>query len=121
MPFSIAEVVNDPDFAQSFTITRSEGGVWVQGKWRNATITVGAWGSIQPPNPEELEQVAEADRVSGVIAVHTTQPIYETHVDATTGISDLVTWHDQTYRIIKVYPWQDYGYYKALAVRMSGQ
>ena len=121
MPFSIAEVVNDPAFAQSFTITRSSGGVWKSGRWSNATVDVPAWGSIQPPNPEELEQVAEGDRVSGVIAVHTTQPIYETNVDLTNGISDLVTWHGQKYRVVKVYPWQDYGYWKALAVRMSGQ
>lgn len=121
MPFSIAEVVNDPDFAQSFTITRSQGGQWVLGKWGNATVSVAAWGSIQPPNPEELEQVTEGDRVLGMVAIHTTQPIYETNVDLTFGISDIVSWHNQNYRVVKVYPWQDYGYWKALAVRMSGQ
>lgn len=121
MPFSIAEVVNDPLFAQSFTITRSQGGTWQLGRWSNATTIITAWGSIQPPDPTELEMVPEADRVLGVVAIHTTQPIYPTNVDQTLGISDIATWHGQTYRILKVYEWQDYGYWKALAVRMSGK
>ena len=121
MPFSIAEVVNDPMFAQSFTITRSQGGVFLAGRWTNATVQVPGWGSIQPPNPEELDQIPEADRVTGIIAIHSTQPIYETNVEMTYGISDIVVWHGNQYRIVKVYPWQDYGYWKAVAVRMSGQ
>jgi hypothetical protein len=121
MPFDIGGVVDDPAFAQTFTIVRSQGGVWKLGKWANSITEVGYWGSIQPPNPEELEQVPEGDRVSGVIAVHSTQPIYETNVELTNGISDIVIWHKQKYRVVKVFPWQDYGYWKALAVRMSGQ
>jgi hypothetical protein len=121
MPFSIASVVDDPAFAQSFAITRSQGGVWKAGRWTDAQTQVAAWGSIQPPNPEELEQVPEGDRVLGLIAIHTTQVIYETNVELTNGISDIVTWHNCKYRVVKVYPWQDYGYWKALAVRMSGQ
>jgi hypothetical protein len=121
MPFSIAQVVNDPAFAQSFTITRSKGGQFKLGRWINATQTVASWGSIQPPSPEELEMVPEGDRVTGMIVIHSSQPIYETNVNLTNGISDLVTWHDNQYRVMKVLPWQDYGYWKALAVRMSGQ
>lgn len=121
MPFSIADVVNDPDFAQNFTITRSQGGQFKLGRWQNATTSVAAWGSIQPPNPEELEQVPEGDRVLGLIAIHSSQPIYETNVELTNGISDIVIWHNQNYRVVKVFPWQDYGYWKALATRMSGQ
>lgn len=121
MPFSIAEVVNDPVFSQSFTIVRSQGGYYRQGRWVNATVNVQAWGSIQPPTPTDLEMVPEGDRVSGVVQIHTTQPIYETNVELTNGISDIVTWHGQQYRVLRVFEWQDYGYWKALAVRMSGQ
>ena len=121
MPFSIAEIVDDQDFAQSFTITRSQNGKFVLGRWQNSTVTVGMWGSIQPPEPEELEQVPEGDRMLGVIAVHCTQRLYETNTNQTDGISDQVIWHGENYRVFKVYPWNDYGYWKALAVRMSGQ
>jgi hypothetical protein len=124
MPFSIAEIVNDPDFAQSFTITRSSGGQYVMGRWNNKTVLIQAWGAIQPPSPEELEQVPEADRVTGVIAIWTSQLIYETSgTSGNTGsrISDIVTWQGENYRVVKVGPWQDYGYRKAYAVRMSGQ
>lgn len=121
MPFSIAEIVDDPDFAQSFTITRSQGGNWVLGAWVDSIVTVGMWGSLQPPTPEELDQVPEGDRVTAIIAIHCTQQIYETNVDHSHGISDIVLWHGEKYRVIKVFPWNDYGYWKALACRMSGQ
>jgi hypothetical protein len=121
MPFSIAEVVDDPDFAQSFTITRSQGGKFVLGRWTNATVDIPMWGSIQPPDPEELEMIPEGDRIVAAIAVHCTQRIYETNTNQTNGISDLVLWHGENYRVLKVYPWNDYGYWKAIAARISGQ
>lgn len=121
MPFSIAEVVNDPDFAQSFSIQRSQGGTWQAGKWVDSKTTIGMWGAIQPPTPEELDQVPEGDRITGVIAIWSTGQIYETNVDSKLGISDIATWHNEPYRILKVFPWNDYGYWKALACRMSGQ
>lgn len=122
MPFSIADVVNDPDFAQSFVITRKENGGWYLGRWQDTAVSVPMWGSIQPANPEELEQIPEADRVTGILTIHSTQPIYETNVTPMfTGRSDIVNWNNQQYRVLKVYPWSDYGFFKAIAVRMSGE
>jgi hypothetical protein len=121
MPFSIAEVVDDPDFAQTFAVTRSQGGSWQSGKWIDNVTTVSMWGSIQPPTPEELDLVPEGDRVTGVIAIHCSNQIYETNVASKLGISDIVLWHNQSYRVLKVFPWNDYGYWKALACRMSGE
>jgi hypothetical protein len=121
MPFSIAEVVNDPLFAQTFTIVRSQGGSWQMGQWQNNVSTLQMWGAIQPPSPTDLEQVPEADRVTGLIAIWITVPIYETNVELTNGISDVAIWHGQKYRILRDAEWQDYGYWKAFAVRMSGQ
>jgi hypothetical protein len=121
MPFSIAEIVNDPAFAQNFTITRRSGGAWQLGKWTTSETALTVWGAIQPPTATDLKQVAEADRVTGLIAIWTTQPIYITNVDLTADISDVVTWHGQKYRVLSAKEWQDYGYWKALAVRTSGQ
>ncbi len=125
MPFSMAEVVNDPDFAQAFTITRSQGGSWQAGVWTNATTSLPGFGVLQPIVPEELKQIPEGDTVAGAISIHSSQPIYETHTtgqsDANAGISDVIVWQNQNYKISKVYPWQDFGYYKAIGTRMSGQ
>lgn len=113
---NLSEVINDTDFAQSFVIARDTGN-WVLGKWVSSESNVTLYGIIQPATAEELDEVPEADRVRGVISVHSSQPIYETNPN---GISDLVSWNNQTYKIVKLYPWNDFGYFKGLAVRMSG-
>lgn len=121
MPFSMAEVINDPDFAQAFTIMRSAG-AFSLGKWINQTSNVPGYGIIQPSTAEELEQVPEADRVKGAITIHSSQTLNETDVQSNSAaISDTVTWNNQTYRVVKVWPWQDFGYFKAVLVRMSGK
>jgi hypothetical protein len=123
MPFDMSFVVNDPVFAQSFTIVRSSGD-FVAGIWSNVPVTIAAYGSIQPATNEELVYVAEADRVKGVNCIHTQALMYETHTvespDPNAGISDIINWHNQQWKISYIYPWSDYGFTKALAVRMSG-
>lgn len=123
MPFNISRVVNSPIFAQNFTIVRSSG-VFVKGNWVNSPVTIPAYGSIQPATNEELVYVPEADRVKGVNVIHTEAVMYETHTgdapDLTAGISDIVNWHNQQWKISYIYPWSDYGFTKAIAVRMSG-
>lgn len=121
---NLAEVVNDPDFAQSFVITRSQGGAFKAGKWQDATTTVQGYGVIQPATAEELNQVPEGDRVNEVKSFHSSSPLYETHTsggdDPNARISDTIAWSGQNYKLVKVFQWQDFGYYKALGVRMSG-
>jgi|SRR5882762_2355327 len=123
MPFPISRVVNSPLFAQPFTIVRSSG-TWVAGDWSNTPVTIPAYGSIQPSDRNELALVPEADRVKGVITVHTQAVMYETRTaespDATAGISDIINWHNQTWKIVMIFDWADYDYTKAIAVRMSG-
>lgn len=125
MPFLMSEIVNDPDFAQAFTITRSQNGTWENGIWVNATVAIPGYGVIQPTTPEELKQVPEADRVTGMVSFHSSSVIYETHTngvtDSTAAISDTIAWNNQSYRVVKVFPWQDFGFYKAICSRMSGQ
>jgi hypothetical protein len=121
MPFPIQDVVNDPDFAQAFTITRSQGGKWELGRWQNATVDLPQWGAVQQPETKDLEQVPEGDRLLGVIVIHNEQEMYVTNSDGTGKISDIVTWHNDQYRLISVSDRSDYGYFKAIAVRMAGQ
>jgi hypothetical protein len=121
----LSDVVNDPDFAQDFSIVRSNGGSWQLGQWVDATIIVPCFGIIQPSTPEELEQVPEGDRVKGAMSFHSECVLFETHTngpnDANAGISDIINWRGQNYRLVKVFPWEDFGYYKAIGVRMSGE
>lgn len=123
---NLSRVVNNPKFAQSFTITRSQGGAWNDdGVWIDATTEVDMYGIIQPATAKELNQVAEGDRVKEVKSFHSSQEMFITHTDgqndSTTGISDIALHHNQQYRFVKLYPWNDFGYYKALGVRISGE
>ena len=122
---NLSEVVNDEDFAQSFEIQRSEGGSWKAGVWVNNIVCVSGYGVIQPATPEELDQVPEGDRVKGSLSFHSELPLYETHTespnDKFAGISDIISHRGQKYRLVKVWPWEDFGYYKAIGVRISGQ
>lgn len=118
-------IVNDPDFAQPFVITRSQGGSFTAGVWSDNTVMINGFGVIQPSTPEELDQVPEADRVKGMMSFHSSNPLYETRTtgptDPNAGISDIITWRGQQYRMIKVFPWEDFGYYNAIGARMSGE
>lgn len=122
---NLSEVVNDDDFAQEFQIMRSSGGSWIAGRWVTNTINVPGFGIIQPSTPEELDQVPEGDRVKGAMSFHSETVLFETHTTASNdqfaGTSDIISWQNQNYRLIKVFPWEDFGYYKAIGVRMSGQ
>jgi hypothetical protein len=122
---NLSDVVSDPDFAQEFEIQRSSGGWWKAGVWINETIGVPGYGVIQPATPEELDQVPEGDRVKGSLSFHSECPLFETHTrspnDKFAGTSDIICHRGQSYRLVKVWPWEDFGYYKAIGARISGQ
>lgn len=113
---SLAEIVADPDFAQTYTINRSSG-VFQLGKFVGTTTPLPSYGIIKPAKANELEQIPEGDRITGAITVHSTDQIFETNQG---GLSDTVNWSGQNYKVSKVWPWNDFGYWKALLTRMSG-
>lgn len=124
---NVSRVVNNPRFAKTFNITRSQGGSFDStGTWQDAQVAIAMYGIIQPATPKELNQVEEGDRVKEVKSFHSSQAMFVTHTtgltDTNAGLSDLVTIADGTqYRLVKLYPWADFGYYKALGVRIAGE
>lgn len=122
---NMADIVNDPDFASYLpgAIARDTGS-FVLGKWKSITTTLDFYGVVQPSTAKELKMVPEGDRVTGAMSFHSSSVIYETHAGDTNspdGISDVITWHNQPYRVIYVAPWDTFGYWLAIAVRMSGK
>jgi hypothetical protein len=117
---NVGDLLTDPDFAQSFSILRSKGS-FALGGWSNQTTTIKASGVIIPATAQELEQLPEGDRVVGMMAFWSAQPLYETRVGDTSGLSDIILWRGQQYRLAKVFPFQDFGYTKAIGARMSGE
>lgn len=119
----ISELMSDADFCQPFTIVRSTG-AFVAGVWQDISTNVNSYGAMQPAGDREINMVPEGDRVTGMVALWSSQPLYTTGTnggsDPTAHISDVVVWHGQNYRVLAVRPWYDNGYWKAVATRMAG-
>lgn len=120
---NISELINDPDFAQptGFTVTRSTG-AWVAGVFTVTTEQLAYTGTIIPATTKEIEMLPEADRVHGAVSVWTLAPLYVTRLDNTNtgedgGLSDEITWDGKQWKIMQVRGFQDYGYYKGIAIR----
>ncbi len=118
---NLSEIVTDPDFNQPYTINRSTG-AFVLGGYANSTTPVAASGIITVAKERDLAQVPEGDRVTGAMLFYSTQPIYLSHGGSgAAATSDTITWRGDTYRIAKVWPYGDFGFFKAFGVRVSGQ
>jgi hypothetical protein len=139
---SVAEVVLDPDLAENFTILRSKG-KFDLGGWKTTSENVDGYGVVTVASNKDLQMIPEGDRVTGAMLFHSHERIYLTELDDGYGqqsygndgfdcanknkygdseqhVSDQIYWRGQLFRIISVAPWQDFGYYRAMGVRMSG-
>jgi hypothetical protein len=118
----VSEIVSDPDFAQPFVIKRSNGS-WQLGGWQDTITTVNSYGAQQPATAQDLKEIPEGDRILGSVKVWSTQPMYVTRRGTGPndgGLSDIIVWQGEDYRIAGILPWNENGYYKAIAVRMKG-
>jgi hypothetical protein len=118
----VSEVVLDPDMAQAFSILRDGSGAFVSGVWTPAApTTIPAYGPIRPASDRDLEMIPEGDRVKEVKTFWCSQPIFAMRATAGVGSSsDILTWRGLYYRVMGVAQSQDYGFYRAVAVRMKG-
>ena len=118
---SLTRVVNSPAFAQEFTINRSSG-TFQQGGYMSVTTAIPFWGIIQPATEEDLAQVPEGDRSTGMMGFISEQPMYKTRTQGSvSGLGDTITWNGQEYRVVAIVPWKDFGFSKAIAARLSGE
>jgi len=116
----VSEIVEDPDFAQEFTVYRSNGS-FVKGRWTEGTPTqITILGVVTVMSARELNQLPEGDRIKAAMNFHSTLPIYVTRIGSSPGISDKIFWRGDYYKIFNVVPNVDYGYYKASGERITG-
>lgn len=114
----MSDVILNPDIAQTFTVYRRTGS-WNDGRWAGTESSISVEGVVSVASPEDLQQLPEADRLSSTMVFHATVPLYAE--DKTQDIvADEMLWNGRRYRTVTVYPYGDYGYYKALAARMGG-
>lgn len=113
---SVEEIIHDPDFCQPYTLYRKSN-VWLGGRAKQDEKPIQRSGVITAASTKDLLQVPEGDRTKEIIAVYDTEPLFVTNE---VGTSDEISWHDERYRLFQLWPYADYGYYKALAERIAG-
>lgn len=116
----MSDIIIDPDFAQSYTVLRSNGS-FVDGVWTEGTPTrIVMYGPITVMSPRELSQYPEGDRIKGGMNFFSTKPLYVTRTGQTPGISDKIMWRGEYYKLFNVAPYADYGFYKGSGERIKG-
>lgn len=118
----VAEIVVDPDFAQPFDVYR-QAGSWVEGKWVQAPEQkLSFYGTVIAANQKDIMQMPEGDRIRGMMVFYvvTDEELFITRNSPDAGTSDQIEWNGERYRIFQLYPYRDYGYWKAMAARMAG-
>lgn len=123
---NVAEMITDPDFAQSFTIERHSGGTFVDGLYSSTSTTINVYGVVQPYQPKTVEYMENGDQITGDIKIWLNIPIYTTRNitsqnSTDSGISDIIVYKDERYKVTYVKDWNYHGYYSAVAKRMSAK
>lgn len=120
MPIYVGDITMDIDMAQAYQVQRSQAN-FALGGMQSILTTLAQYGTVSVATEKELNQVPEADRVSGAMVFWSTEPIYLTHGDGVPGLSDVLIFQGQNFRVFKVWPYDPIGgYYKAMAARMVG-
>lgn len=121
---NVEELLLDPDFAQSYTVFRRSGYLDHGRYVFNPDVELQFFGPVMPLNAKEINTVPEGDRVTGMMAFYSPisspfQLSYHNSEDSE-GVSDQVLWRGDRYKLIQIFNYDDYGYQKAIGVRISG-
>ena len=117
---NLADIVIDLDLAQEFVVYRSTGS-FVKGRWvESASEQIKMTGVVSVMSQRELAFMPEGDRVSGAMVFHTNRELFVTRAGTEPGTSDKIMWRGEFYKLFNVFPYSDYGYYKAVGERMKG-
>ncbi|WP_158810463.1 hypothetical protein [Beijerinckia sp. L45] len=125
MPFlDVTDVLKDPDFATTFSVARSATTVGNDGETALTPSTfTGIVGVVTPANSNDLKRMAEVERLTGAIAIHTTFTLMAggAQTDGTTVTADVVTWNGRQYSIFAVDDWTQFGagFVRATATMLS--
>jgi hypothetical protein len=113
-------VTFSPSLSQDFRVHRSvghfESGGWIEDPEQIITAT----GIVSVASSRELRQVPEGDRVIGSMVFYSNTPLMISHQAGWQGTSDKIEWNGEYYRLIPLRAYSDYGYFKAIGVRIVG-
>lgn len=119
---NLSSVIHSSRLSQDYTILRSFG-VWENGEFINngTPSTLQFHGIITVATERDLQKVPEGNRQTGAMKILSTEPIYVTGQLEENGFSDVLVWNNEKYQIVAVFPDKDYGFYRGICTRLSGE
>ena len=116
----VSELMDDPDFASTITVTRmaagayAPGGVWVAGE----PVTTTETHIVQPDsNPDHTEFLPEGDRSAERAVVYSLTAVALRQADGMNQQADTFVWMGKNYRVAFSKPWDAHGYHFAIGVQ----
>lgn len=119
---NLSSVIHSSRLSQDYTILRSSG-VWENGEFiKNGIPSMLQFhGIITVATERDLQKVPEGNRQTGAMKILSTEPIYVTGQLEENGFSDVLVWNNEKYQIVAVFPDKDYGFYRGICTRLSGE
>ena len=115
-----SSLIVDPDLgAQAYTVLRSTGS-FVKGRWTETEEEIPGFGSVHVASQKDLNQFPEGDKIKSAMTFYSPQELFVTRTGDTPGTSDKCVWRDEEYKLVAVFPYIDFGFYKAIGVRVKG-
>lgn len=102
MEIDVSDLLDDPDFINSFVVTRRRQTVDGHGRTQTSGVTTAAYGSVQPIRPRTMEVMPDYVNVSGAIEIFTR---YRLEGPSEGGSPDEVMWKNRRYRVAEVEDW----------------
>ncbi len=118
MPIQVVEAL-DVDTAEIVTVVSKSGGSYVDGLFvSGAETTKKALASVQPPTPEQLQTLEEAERTKDIRVFYINKKVI------TGGISggeqaDEISHKGIRYKVIGLGDWSSYGYQFAIGAKVQ--
>lgn len=111
----ISELIDDHDFAQTFTVTRATGSFANEGRFSTTTTDITKTGIIQPASYEDqVKYLPEGQRQANAIRIWCRDEIVQ--ADGKGALSDVITWGGGKHRVAFSKHWNQHGYWFAIAV-----
>ncbi len=114
---NVGELVHDPNFCTEFKLHRKLPGEWIGGRQKQKEKIVDIEGVVTATNSKDMEMLAEGDRVHGLKTFYADIEMRLTNNEST---SDICEYKGQRYRLLQVFDYSDFGYYKAIGTLIGG-
>jgi hypothetical protein len=111
----VSRVINNPRMQTAFTIQRPSYSFANEGEWTaGAPTSLACVGIITPAKADDqTKYLPEGQRQANAITIYSTQDVLMGNGDGRE--SDVIIWNGNYYRVQFAKPWEQNGYYFAIA------